>query len=203
MSQNANDNTQPTTSVDELNSDPDFVDTELADTSQYADAPADPRELLRQKIEAGRQRLAERDLANAAKEAAENAAEFTKKHPIAVVAGAIGVGLLIGAMTRPGRTVVKTGAKRGSAFAALATQAALSFGLDLLERAEESAAKAKQKGGDMAEDIGESIGTTARGIKRDASYRADAASDAVKTASRKAKRTTSRTVRDLRSRLNG
>ena len=189
------------TTLDQSHADPDFADTELADTSAYADTPMDPREQLRQKIEAGKQRLAERDFGNAAKDAADGAVAFTREHPLAVIAGAIGVGVLIGAMTRPGRKVAKTASKRTGAFAALATEAALAFGLELLERAEENAAKAKQKSSDALADFGDSVSDATRDLKRDATYQAEVAADTVKSASRKATRKTSRNVRNLRAKI--
>ena len=83
---------------------------ETAETNNVTPISADSkltdeqkREQLRAKIEAGEKRNAERSFADQAKDVADSAVEFTKKHPFVVVGGAIAIGLAIGAMTRPGR----------------------------------------------------------------------------------------------------
>ena len=70
------------------------------------ETPNEPRDELRAKIEARERRIAERTLADEAREAAEVATEYVKQHPLQVVGGAIAVGLLLGLMTRPGRRAV-------------------------------------------------------------------------------------------------
>ena len=50
------------------------------------------REQLRARIEAGEKRNEERSLADQAKDVADSAIEFAKKHPVATVAGAVVVG---------------------------------------------------------------------------------------------------------------
>ena len=92
----------------ETNVTPISADSKLTDEQK--------REKLRERIEAGEQRNEERTLAEQAKDAADSAMEFTKKHPFAVVGGVLLAGLAIGAMTRPGRRI----GRRGGAFAALA-----------------------------------------------------------------------------------
>jgi len=54
------------------------------------------RLILREKVEEGKRRIAERDLAADAKEAVDQAAGFVSKHPFALLAGALAVGLLLG-----------------------------------------------------------------------------------------------------------
>lgn len=151
------------------------------------------RQQLRAKIEAGEQRNAERTLADQAKDAADTALEFTKKHPFAVVGGAIAVGLAIGAMTRPGRRL----GRRGGVLAGLALDAALAYGA----RAMDGASNAAQLAGDRIEDFGDSAATAARGLRRDAAYKLDVAGDAVRASSRKAARTGSRTARAIKTRF--
>ena len=81
----------------ETNVTPISADSKLTDEQK--------REKLRERIEAGEQRNEERTLAEQAKDAADSAVEFTKKHPFAVVGGVLLAGLAIGAMTRPGRRI--------------------------------------------------------------------------------------------------
>jgi hypothetical protein len=180
--------------------DPDFVDTELADPAAYPRL-ASKRDALKERIETGRQRLAERDLAATAKKAADDAIEFTKEHPIAVVAGAIGVGLLIGAMTKPGRAAGKQVAQRSTMAASIAKEAALAFGLAAFDRMNQAASDAKQSSTDRLEDVTDTLSTKARAVKRDAAYKAEVANDAVKTATRRASRKSGRTIRDAKARL--
>ena len=77
------------------------------------------RDQLRARIEAGEKRNEERNLGDQAKEVADSAIEFTKKHPLAVVGGVLVAGIAIGAMTRRGRRL----GRRGGAFATLAADA--------------------------------------------------------------------------------
>lgn len=151
------------------------------------------RDQLRARIEAGERRNEERTLADQAKDAADNAVEFTKKHPYAVIGGAIAVGLAIGAMTRPGRRL----GKRGGVIAGLLTDAALAYGARLID----NAGNAAQFAGDKFEDISDSAATKARGLRRDAAYKLDAAGDALRATSRKAARSGPRTARAIKTLL--
>ena len=155
------------------------------------------REQLREKIEAAEARNEERSFGDYAKEAAETATEFAKKHPLATVAGVVGLGFLIGAMTKPGRRL----GRRGGAMAAFAADAALAYGLNAFDRASTGASAAARTGSDKFQDVTDAIGSAARNFRRDAAYRTDVATDTVKATSRKASRRASRTIRDLRSRL--
>ena len=56
------------------------------------------RDQLRGRIQAGEQRLEERNFADQARDAADTAVAFVKKHPVATVAGAVTIGLAIGAI---------------------------------------------------------------------------------------------------------
>ncbi len=165
--------------------------TPISADSQLSDEQK--RAQLRKKIEAGEKRNAERSFADQAKDVADSAVEFTKKHPFAVIGGAIVIGLAIGAMTRPGRRL----SRRGGALATLAFDSLLAYGA----RAIDGAANAAEYAGDRLEDFGDSASTIARGLRRDAAYRFDVASDALKANSRKAARVGSRNARSLKTRF--
>lgn len=162
-------------------------------TSGQAKTDEEKREQLRAKIEAAEKRNDQRSIAEQAKEAADTAVEFAKRHPLLTVGGAIAAGLAIGAMTRRGRRL----GRRGGAFATLATEAALAYGARMLDRATDAAEFA----GDRFEDMGDSAATAARGLRRDASYRLDRATDALRSTKRKAGRKGSRSIRNLRTLL--
>ncbi|MEX0342722.1 MAG: hypothetical protein AB3N06_09050 [Erythrobacter sp.] len=151
------------------------------------------REQLRARIEAGEQRNEERSLADQAKDAADSALEFTRKHPLAVVGGVLVVGLAIGAMTRPGRRL----GRRGGVLAGLAADAALAYGARMVDTVLDGA----QYAGDRIEDLGDSASTAARGLRRDAGYKLDVAGDALRSSGRKAGRKGSRAYRALRTRI--
>lgn len=151
------------------------------------------REQLRSRIEAGEQRNAERSLADQARDAADTALEFTRKHPLAVVGGVLVAGLAIGAMTRRGRGI----GRRGGVLAGLAADAAFAYGARLIDGILDGA----QYAGDRIEDLGDSASTAARGLRRDAAYKLDVAGDALRSSGRKAGRKGSRAYRALRSRI--
>ena len=155
------------------------------------------REALRQRIEASERRNADRSFADQAKEVLDTATDFAKKHPLTVVGGAIGVGLLIGAMTRPGRRL----GRRTGAMAAMAGDTVLGYALGLVDRAETAGAAALRSSSDAFEDLGDSVGSTARRLRRDAAYRADVTSDALASSRRRASRKASRGLRGLKSRI--
>ena len=158
--------------------------TPISADSQLSDA--EKREQLRARIAAGERRNTERSFADQAKDVADSAVDFAKKHPIATVAGAVAVGLAIGAMTRRGRAL----GRRGGSLAAYAAEAAIAYGLSMMESA-----------GDKFEDYSDAASTQARRLKRDAGYRLDSIGDAIASGSRKASRKSSRTVRDLKARI--
>ncbi len=166
--------------------------TPISADSKLSDA--EKRDQLRARIEAGEQRNEERTLADQAKDAADSALEFTKKHPLAVVGGVLVAGLAIGAMTRRGRRL----GRRGGTLAALATDAAFAYGARMIDSVLDGA----QYAGDRIEDFGDSASTTARGLRRDAAYKLDVAGDALRSSGRKAGRKGSRAYRALRTRIN-
>ena len=158
----------------------------------------DKRAQLREKIGAAEQRHADRSVGDIAKEAAETVTDFAKRHPLATVAGAIGLGLAIGAMTRPGRRLTR----RTGVLAAMAADTAVNYGLNAFDRAGTATSAAARTGSDGLHDLGETLSSAARSLRRDAAYRADVAGDALRGTKRRAGRKASRTMRDLRSRLN-
>ena len=167
----------------------------MADTAQTNVTPIsadskltdqEKRDQLRARIEAGERRNDQRSFADQAKDVADSAVEFAKKHPVATVAGAVVIGLGIGAMTRRGREL----GRRGGSMASYAADAAIAYGLSLIEGA-----------GDKIEDFGDAAGTQARRMKRDAGYRLDVMGDNLRASGRKANRKTKRNYRDLRARL--
>ncbi|QPC99925.1 hypothetical protein [Qipengyuania soli] len=151
------------------------------------------RDQLRARIEAGEKRNEQRTLVDQAKDAADTAVAFTKKHPYAVIGGAIAVGLAIGAMTKPGRRL----GKRGGVFAGLVADAALAYGARMIDNASNAAHLA----GDRFEDFGETAASTARDLRREAAGRLDAAGEVLRATSRKATRGGSRAAQAIKTRL--
>ena len=145
------------------------------------------RDQLRARIEAGEKRQEERSFLDQAKDAADSAVDFAKRHPVATVAGAIAVGLAVGAITRRGREL----GRRGGSLASYATDAAIAYGLSMIEGA-----------GDKFEDFGDAAETHARRLKRDAGYRLDSMGDSIRSSGRRASRKSKRGYRDLRARLS-
>jgi len=178
------------------------------------------RDELRAKIEASERRIAERTLADQAQEAAGAATEYVKQNPLTVLGGAIALGLVVGAMTQPGRRAARnaaTGAanavsgaasgaaqtvgtaakKRGSAFGTLLADALVAYGIKLIDEALDGA----RSGQDSLEDIGDSATAKARELRRDAGYMAGSAADKGRTVTRKTRRRAERAVRDLTDRI--
>lgn len=155
---------------------------------------AEKREALRAKIEAGEQRNAERSFAEQAKEAADGALEYVKANPLKSVA-AVAVGaLLIGAMTRPGR---RAGRKAG-ALAAVATDAALAYGLGLVD----AAGNAANRGQDRLAGLGNAVGEKARALQATAARETGDLSGYVVNAARRNRKRAGKTIDELRSRLS-
>lgn len=154
---------------------------------------AEKREALRAKINAGEARQAERTLADQAKDAADGALEYVKANPIkSVAAVAIGA-LLIGAMTRPGR---KAG-KRAGKLASAATDAALAYGLSLLDAGKDAAGT----GQDRLADLSKSARKNAREWQDYAAREGSELSDYLIAAARRSGKRASKTIDELRSRI--
>ncbi len=160
------------------------------------DAGKDKRDLLRERIEAGERRNQERTLGDYAKDTADSVTNFAKEHPVATVAGAIGIGLAIGAMTRPGRRVAKQGAVKTGAMAALVSEAVMTFGAGLMDDMTDAA----RNSGDALEDFGDRIGDKARTARRGAAYRSSSLADSANVTKRELSRKAKRGFRDLKNR---
>ena len=189
----------------------DTPETTTADTA----TPDTERDLLRAKIEASERRIAERTLADQAKEAADSALEYTKANPLKVVGGAVAVGLVIGLMTSPGRRIAtraatgtaaavsgaaattsraaKNATAEGSRLGNLISDAIIAFGIKLMD----DAMDAGRAGKDALEDAGDSAAARARKLRRDASHFAGSTADKGRAAAQRTRRRASRAVRDL------
>lgn len=181
---------------------------------------SDKRDELRAKIEASERRIAERTIADQAKETAGAATSYVKENPFTVLGGAIVVGLVIGVMTKPGRRAAKSAAsgaagavsgaasgaaksvgnaakERSTAFGMLLADAIVAYGIKLIDDALDTA----RTGRDQIEDIGDEATTKARELKRDAGYIAGAAADKSRTVTRRTRRKAERAVRDMKDRI--
>lgn len=164
----------------------------MAKTTSKTDA--EKREALRAKIDAGEQRNAERSFADQAKGAADGALEYVKANPLKAVA-AVAVGaLVIGAMTRPGRRA----GRRAGALAGVATDAALAYGLSLLD----AAGGAASKGQDRLAELGDTVGQKARAWQSTAASEGGDLSDYLVDIARRSGKRAGRTIDELRSRLS-
>ncbi|MDJ0977536.1 MAG: hypothetical protein QNI87_03290 [Erythrobacter sp.] len=190
--------------------------------TQSPSAPSEPRDELRAKIEARERRIAERTLADQAREATETATQYVKQHPLQVVGGAIALGLVIGLLTKPGRRAagnaasgtakavggVATGAansvgkaakKRSRDVGTLLMDSLVAYGIRLIDEILDGT----RAGKDALEDLGDSAAAKARSAKRDAQYAAGTAADATRTVTQRTRRRAARAARDLRNRVSG
>lgn len=182
----------------------------------------DKRDELRAKIEAGERRIAERNLAEDAREAARAAGDYARANPLTVLAGAIGLGIAIGLMTSPGRRAatnaatgtartvsnatagaartVKSATKKRSAAAGTAiADAIVAYAAKLIDEA----LSAAQTGQEALEDLGDSAEAKAREFKREAAYRAGKGADRGRAVSRRTRRKAARAVRNAADRVSG
>lgn len=164
----------------------------LSETTMTQD---EKREELRQKIEAGEARHAERSLGDYAADLRDGATNFVKDHPVATVAGGVALGILIASFTRPGRRVGRrAGERAGDLLATIAELGAL-FGAGLVDKAGDAA----RVTGDTLEDFGDTLGDTTRSLRRSAGHRAAATRDKAQILTRSVGKKTSRAIRDLRN----
>jgi ElaB/YqjD/DUF883 family membrane-anchored ribosome-binding protein len=142
------------------------------------DLSSPPRDSLRARIEAAERRNAERTLADQAREAAAAATDYARAHPLAVVGGALAIGLVVGLATRPGRKVAAraagvvsaaaTGAatsassgvreiasRGGSKLGALVGNALLAYAMQVIEEVLDGTRAGQDKLGDFSEAAGE------------------------------------------------
>ncbi|MEM7690644.1 MAG: hypothetical protein AAF291_16645 [Pseudomonadota bacterium] len=185
----------------------------------------EPRDALRAKIEARERRIAERTLAEEARDAAEVASEYVKQHPLQVIGGAVALGLLIGLMTKPGRRAVgnaasgtanavsgvASGASSGAAkkvgsaamsqssrFATLVADAIVAYGIKLIDDILDGARAGKEK----AEDLSDAASATARTAKREAAHAAGTAADKTRAMGQRTRRRATRAVRNMADRIS-
>lgn len=162
--------------------------------SDISKTDAQKREALRAKIDQGEARQAERNYVDQAKAAADDALEYVKANPLKTVA-AVAVGaLLIGAMTRPGR---KAG-KRAGKLAGVATDAAIAYGLSLLDAGKDAADKAPGKLADLSDTARKS----AREWQDYAAREGSELSDYLIAAAKRSGKRASKTIDELRSRIS-
>lgn len=154
---------------------------------------AEKREALRGKIAAGERRNAERGFADRAKAAADGALDYVKANPLKAVAGVAIGALIIGAFTRPGRKLTRKTGK----LAGIATEAALAYGLGLLE----TAGSAASKGQDKLADLGESVSDKARAWQATAAKEGSALSDYLVKAAKRSGKRAGKSIDELRSRI--
>lgn len=155
---------------------------------------AEKREALRGKIEAGEQRQAQRSFADQAKDAADGAVSYVRANPLKAVA-AVAVGaLVIGAMTRPGRNL---GRKTGR-LAGVASDAALAYGLSLLDGASGAASKGQGK----LVDFGGAVGSKASAWTSAASREGSDLSDYLRSAAERSSKRAGKSISELRGRLS-
>lgn len=163
-----------------------------------AKTDAEKREALRGKIAASERRNAERSFADQAKAAADGALDYVKANPLKAMAGVAVGALLIGAMTGKGRKAGKKAGAKAGALATVATEAALAYGLGLLE----TAGSAAGKGQDKLADLGETVGEKARAWQSTAAKEGSALSDYLVDAAKRSGKRAGKTIDELRSRLS-
>lgn len=161
-------------------------------------ADKEKRDELKNRIEAGQQRHANRTVGDYARDARDSATAFVKEHPIATVAGGVAIGVVVASLVPgPGRRLRKKATKRGSALAAVIAELGLAYGTSLLD----NIGSAARTGGDRIEDLGDAIGDSARDLRRQASLQGSAAGEAARRLTRDVGKSTGRKVRDLRARM--
>lgn len=140
------------------------------------------RDSLRARIEAAERRNAERNLADQAREAAAAATDYARAHPLAVVGGALALGLVIGLATRPGRKaaaraaeavgaaasgaasnassgVRDIAARGGSKLGALIGNALMAYAMQVIEEVLDGTRAGQEKLGDLSDTAGEKART--------------------------------------------
>ncbi len=169
------------------------------------------RDSLRARIEAAERRNAERSLADNARAAATAAADYTRAHPLAVIGGALAVGLAIGLLTRPGRRMVSSAAtsatsgiktiaaRGGSQIGTLLGEAAIGYIMALVDDAMQTARTGQERIG----ELGDAASAQARNLKSGAAQAAGAAAGKSRNLARSARSKASRAVTDLRPKPKG
>lgn len=141
------------------------------------------RAAIRERIEAGEADLERRQdhgIAEQLTEAKDAAVDFTRRHPLTILAGGFIVGLAISALFKNSPTR-KLG-RYSATYAALAADAARDYGRHALD----AVGHAGRVGLETLDDFGDRAGDNARGFRRTASYKAAGALDRSKIARREA-----------------
>jgi hypothetical protein len=185
-------------------------------------APDTGRDALRARIDAAERRNAERGIAQQAWAAAGAAVDYTRSHPLTVIGGAIGFGLLIGLFTRPGRRVagralhsagdaisgaassatsgVKSVASRGgSRLGQMIGEAAFAYALTVIDEMLDSARENKER----AVELGDAASARAKKLSAGAADAAGAAAGSTRALARKAQAAAIGVVRDIRRQTRG
>ena len=102
------------------------------------------RDELRAKIDAAEARNEQRTLTDYAKDAQETATTFVKDHPFAAIGGVALIGLIIGALTPPGRRAVGRAGSRAAGLAAMAAELGIAYGTGLMDAAGDTARHGKE-----------------------------------------------------------
>ncbi len=146
------------------------------------DLSGTPRDSLRARIEAAERRNAERNLADQAREAAAAATDYARAHPLAVVGGALALGLVIGLANRPDRKVAARAAgavgaaasgaassassgvkgiaaRGGSKLGALIGNALMAYAMQVIEEVLDGTRAGQEKLGDLSDTAGEKART--------------------------------------------
>lgn len=153
------------------------------------------RKDIKKRIEAGESRNAERTaFSDRAAQARDQATEFAREHPIALIAGGLVLGIAISALfpRSPTRRIGREVGSKAAGIAAMAAELAALYG----ERALGAAQHAGRAGLDRFEDLSDSANQTARSLRREASYLAGNASDSARAMRRGASKRVSRAIRD-------
>lgn len=152
------------------------------------------RAALKEKIAQAEEREAQRSLSDQAKGAADNALGFVRANPLKTVA-AVAIGaLVLGALTRPGR---RAGRKAG-ALASVATDAAMAYGLSLLD----GVSNVASKGQDKLANVGNAASDRASAWKSSATHQGADLSDYLVRAAKRGGRNAGKSIKDLRNRLS-
>ena len=163
------------------------------------------RQEIREKIAAGEARQQARGTENGngalldrageqAIETKDKVTAFVREHPIASVAGAIAVGVLISGMFRgsPTRRVGSAAASKAAGLATLGAELAVAYA----QRARDAASEAGRAGAERFDDLSDTVGDRARHLRREARHLAAEAGDSARIARRGIGKSLRRRMRD-------
>lgn len=124
-------------------------------------------------------------------EAKDKFTEFAKEHPIATVAGGIGLGILIAGMFPSARRQARQTGAKAAGLAAIASEIAMAYAAQAMD----TAGDLGRAGADRLDDFGDTVGDTARSLKRSAGFKMGNAADSAHIARRDAGKAISRALR--------